>query len=120
MIKKQLSDSDGATYIHPAEIIEPIENDSSAIAQALLQLVCWIQKSKQPMHIGARVMVLSNALNIQNESFAAIARTTGISREGVRLMAKELETIYGLRPNNSRSDATRRRCRDARNRHKQC
>ena len=52
MIKTQFSEADGAIYIHPVDLIEPIEHDSGTMAQALLQLVCWIHKSKKPTHIG--------------------------------------------------------------------
>ena len=99
---------------HPADHIEPQRNERSDLADALVQIVCWTLKNKKPTHIGARVLVLSNALNIDSASFASIGREAGLTREAVRLMARELEDEFGLRPNNSRSDATRRRCRQAR------
>ena len=114
MIKHPIREHDAADYSHPVDRIEPRRNERSDLADALVQIVCWTLKNKRPTHIGARVLVLSNALNIDNASFASIGRETGLTREAIRLMARELENEFGLRPNNSRSDTTRRRCRDAR------
>lgn len=114
MIKHPIRDHDAADYSHPVDHIEPQRNERSDLADALVQIVCWTLKNKKPTHIGARVLVLSNALNIDGASFASIGRETGLTREAIRLMARELENEFGLRPSNSRSDATRRRCRNAR------
>lgn len=114
MIKHPIRDHDAADYSHPVDHIEPQRNERSDLADAIVQIVCWTLKNKNPTHIGARVLVLSNALNIDSASFASIGRETGLTREAIRLMARELENEFGLRPSNSRSDATRRRCRNAR------
>ena len=110
----QIRDSDASTNHHPVDDMEPIEDPRHALAEAFVMVVCWTIKTDDPTHIGARVMVLANALSIDNVSYADIGRECGISREGVRLMAKELETQFGLRATNSRSDTTRSRCRAAR------
>ena len=110
----QIRDSDAATNHHPVDDMEPIECERSMLAEALVRVVHWTIKTDEPTHIGARVMVLANALSIDNVSYADIGRECGISREGVRLMAKELETQFGLRAANSRSDTTRGRCRASR------
>jgi hypothetical protein len=120
-----IREHDAAEYSHPVDHIEPQRNERNEridLADAMMILVCWMTKNKNPIHIGARVLVLSNALNIDSASFASIGRDTGLTREAVRLMARELENEFGLRPNNSRSDATRRRCREARTQkgHKIC
>ena len=114
MIKHPIREHDAADHLHPVDHIEPQRNERSDLADALVQIVCWTLKNKKPTHIGARVLVLSNALNIDSASFASIGRETGLTREAIRLMARELENEFGLRPSNSRSDATRRRCRNAR------
>jgi hypothetical protein len=109
-----IREHDAADHLHPVDHIEPRRNERSDLADALVQIVCWTLKNKKPTHIGARVLVLSNALNIDGASFASIGRETGLTREAIRLMARELENQFGLRPSNSRSDTTRRRCRNAR------
>ena len=109
-----IREHDAADHLHPVDHIEPRRNERSDLADVMVVLVCWMTKNKNPIHIGARALVLSNALNIDSASFARIGRETGLTREAVRLMARELENEFGLRPNNSRSDATRRRCRSAR------
>lgn len=114
MTTHPIREHDAADYSHPVDHIEPRPNERTDLADVMMVLVCWMTKNKNPIHIGARALVLSNALNIDSASFASIGRETGLTREAVRLMARELENEFGLRPNNSRSDATRRRCRNAR------
>ena len=116
MSQYQLRDTDAADWRHPVEHIEPEECPVSKTAEALRNVVCWLVRNDndEPTHIGARCMVLSVALGIDAITYAEIGRRCGITREAVRLMAKELETTYGLRSSNARSDTTRRRCRVAR------
>ena len=113
----QIRDNDAATHHHPVDDIEPLPDTRGDLAEALVRVVIWMHSSKEAVNIGARGMVLATALNLQLEnvsSYADIARASGLSREAIRLMAKELESKFGLRSSNSRSNETRRRCKVAR------
>lgn len=114
-----LRDDDAAVDDHPVDHMEPIEDERGGLADALVRIVLWMHSSREAPNVGARAMVLAIALNLDIEnvaSYASIARSAGLTREAVRLMAKELEIEFGLRSNNSRTDATRRRCKEARRR----
>jgi len=112
----ELRDNDAADWRHPVDHIEPEECPVSKTAEALRNVVCWLVRNDndEATHIGARCLVLSVALGIDAITYAEIGRRCGVTREAVRLMAKELETTYGLRSSNARSDSTRRRCKEAR------
>jgi hypothetical protein len=112
----QIRDTDAADWRHPVDHMEPEEDPTSELAEALKAVVLWLVRNDNdlPSHIGARCIVLSVALGIDGISYAEIGRRAGITREAVRLMAKELEDNYGLRSSNSRSDSTRKRCQEAR------
>jgi hypothetical protein len=112
----KLRDTDAIDWSHPVDDIEPIECERSALAEVLRNIVCWLVRTDndEATHIGARCLVLDVALGIDAITYAEIGRRCGITREAVRLMAKELETKYGLRSSNARSDMTRKRCKDAR------
>lgn len=112
----QIRDTDAADWRHPVDHMEPEEDPTSELAEALKAVVLWLVRNDNdlPSHIGARCIVLSVALGIDGMSYAEIGRRAGITREAVRLMAKELEDNYGLRSSNSRSDSTRKRCQEAR------
>lgn len=111
-----IRDSDAADWRHPVDHIEPEEDPINKTAEALKAVVLWLVRNDNdlPSHIGARCLVLSVALGIDCIPYAEIGRRAGITREAVRLMARELEDTYGLRSSNSRSDSTRRRCQEAR------
>jgi len=114
-----LRDADAAVEDHPVDHMEPLPDERGDLADALVRVVLWMHSSKEAANVGARAMVLAVALNLDLEhvaSYASIARSAGLTREAVRLMAKELETEFGLRSTNSRTDQTRRRCRDSRKR----
>jgi hypothetical protein len=112
----QIRDSDAADWRHPVDHIEPEEDPINKTAEALKAVVLWLVRSEndKPKHIGARCLVLSVALGIDGIPYAEIGRRCDLTREAVRLMAKELEDTYGLRSSNSRSDTTRRRCKETR------
>ena len=108
----QFKDIDAVDYAHPVDHIEPVGDEYRAdLQEALRVIVCWSLKSNQAQHVGARMLVLANSLGVEPTSFAEIARRSDLTREAVRLMARELEDKFGLRPSNSRTDETRRRCR---------
>jgi alkylated DNA nucleotide flippase Atl1 len=115
----ELRGSDAAVIDDPVDHMEPIEDEPRELNDALMRIVLWMHSSKEAANIGARAMVLAVSLNIDLEhvaSYASIARSAGLTREAVRLMAKELEVEFGLRTRNSRTDATRQRCKDSRKR----
>lgn len=115
----QIRETDAATNHHPVDDMEPEQDTRGDLAEALTHIVLWIHTSKEAELIGARALVLATALNLDvdtNTSYSNIGRVCGCSREAVRLMAKELETRFGLRSHFSRSDKTRRRCKAARER----
>jgi hypothetical protein len=104
---------------HPVDKIEPLPEEVrderiAELSTALVEILHWMTKRKSPRHIAARALVLANALHVQNNSFADIGRATEISREGVRLMAREIEERFGVRSCNNRGDDTRRKCRKSR------
>ena len=109
-----IRESDAIDDRHPVEHIEPEECPRSKTAEALMRIMFWFNRSTIPSHIGARVMVLSVALGIDDSTWADIARECGITREAVRLMAKEIEDEFNLRTANARTDTTRRNCAKAR------
>tara|TARA_R110000744_G_scaffold90984_1_gene176578 strand:- start:41 stop:436 length:396 start_codon:yes stop_codon:yes gene_type:complete len=114
----ELWEQDLSTNDHPVDSIEPqgrAEDEvRDSLRVALREVITWIERSPEASSIISRVKVLSNALGIQERSFAKIARDVGLSREGVRLMSKDLELKFNLRPSNSRSDSTRNKCKMSR------
>jgi len=119
----QLRETDAIDDRHPVDFIEPIEPSEPPGAEIIRAIVHWLSSQKTtdfdltPSHMGARVMVLRVALGFDSQSWADIGRRCDISREGVRLMAKELERNFGLRAVNARSDSARAASRRARNQH---
>ena len=110
----QIREDDAIDDRHPVEHIEPVESETSEAAHAIMRLVFWFNKSTVPSHVGARVLVLSVALGIDDRTWADIARECDVTREAIRLMAKELENEFNLRSCNARTDSTRRACKRAR------
>lgn len=110
----QIREDDAIDDRHPVEHIEPVESETSEAAHAMMRLVFWFNKSTVPAHVGARVLVLSVALGIDDRTWADIARECDVTREAIRLMAKELENEFNLRSCNARTDSTRRACKRAR------
>ena len=112
-----IRDDDAATWEHPVDIIEPQDDPPPLLAEALRHVVLWMNRSRNPSKVGARAMVLGQALDLDINgmiTYADIAEASGLSREAVRQMARELEDRFGLRSYNSRSDETRRKCSAAR------
>ena len=107
---------------HPVDYIEPKEQERSEQSEIIMSILFWMlrhdttAKTQVPAHMGARVWVLSVALGVESISWAEIGRRCGLTREGVRLMAKELESEFGLRAVNARTEPTRRASRRARER----
>jgi len=108
-----IRETDALDYRHPVDYIEPEIQERSEQADALLAVVFWMMRTgttakvQVPAHMGARVWVLAVALGVESLSWAEIGRRCGLSREGVRLMAKELENEFGLRSINARTDQAR-------------
>lgn len=114
-ITRMIKPDDALVEMHPVNTIEPIENETSREAEALVHVLMWITKVSIPTHISARAKTLLVALGKDSTSWAEIARQSDITREAVRLMAKELERDFGLRSCNSRRNGTRAKCRRSRN-----
>ena len=118
----QIRESDAVDYRHPVDYIEPETQERSESADVIMSVLFWLMrhnttaKTQVPAHMGARVWVLSVALGVESISWAEIGRRCGLTREGVRLMAKELESEFGLRAVNARTDDTRSASRRARER----
>ena len=101
----KIREGDAIDDRHPVDHIEPIETETSKAAGAMMRLLFWFNKSTVPSHIGARVLVLSVALGIDDRTWASIANECGVTREAVRLMAKEVEDEFNLRSCNARQKA---------------
>lgn len=118
MSRVELLECDLAYDDHPVDKIEPIQelNDErlAELSSALVEILHWMTKRKSMKNVAARALVLASALQVRSNTFAEIGRATGISREGVRLMAREVEKKFGVRSCNNRGDETRRRCRESR------
>ena len=121
MKTRPINESDLIDDRHPVEYIEPLEQSvASKQSEIIMAIIHWMlkqdttPKEEIPLHIAARVMVLSVALNIDSTSYACIGRATGLTREAIRLMARELEDDFGLRSSNARSDDARRAAKRAR------
>ena len=114
MKTRPINENDLVDDRHPVDHIEPPKQSvASKQSEIILAIIHWMLKQDTtpkesiPLHIAARVMVLSVALNIDSTSYAEIGRATNLSREAVRLMAKELEVDFGLRSGNAREKARR-------------
>ena len=110
----QIRETDAIDTRHPVDFIEPIEQQPSREAEALLKIIIWMTKVDIPTHIAARVKTLSVSLGADSSTWADIARECDVTREAVRLMSKDLEEMFGLRSCNARSDATREQCKQSR------
>jgi hypothetical protein len=109
----QIKHFDQPIFHHPVDDIEPIESPQSALAEALVRIVIWQTTGISAGGIAARTLVLSESLSLNPKAltWAEIAEHTGITRQAVDLMARELEDQFKLRSNNARNDTTRERCK---------
>lgn len=111
----QIREDDAIDDRHPVEHIEPVEDLQTKFAEAQCRLVVWMMSDGTPDRIAARVLILATALNltINTTTESDIARTCGITRSAVSLMAIELDQQFGIKSYNLRPEGSRERCRKA-------
>ena len=106
----QIRDSDAATYHHPVDDMEPIEDPRHELAESWVRVAAWFGQSKD-----AKVLILQCGLGILpgTVKYEDIAKISGLTRSAIQLIAKELEEQFGLSTYNRRTERNRQRCRTA-------
>jgi len=111
----QIRESDACTPHHPVDDMEPLPDTRGDLAEALVRVVVWQISGGSVNKVAARTMLLATALQIGANAltYEDIAQSTGITRGGVQLMARELEDQFGIKTHNARKQETRKRCSKA-------
>lgn len=97
--------------------LEPVVEHTRELAVVMARLMVFLASGGTANSIGARTMVLAQALNIDLgdniKTFEDIAQASGLTRSAVSAVANELRDTFGLQSCNNRPESNRIKCRKA-------
>ena len=112
-----LENTDIAVNEDVVDILEPVTEHTRELAVAIARLMVFLVSGGTANSIGARTMVLAQALNIELgdniQTFEDIAKASGLTRSAVSAVANELRDTFGLQSYNNRPQSNRDNCRKA-------
>lgn len=112
-----LENTDIAVNEDVVDILEPVTEHTRELAIVIARLMVFLVSGGTANSIGARTMVLAQALNIELgeniQTFEDIAKASGLTRSAVSAVANELRDTFGLQSYNNRSESNRDNCRKA-------
>lgn len=106
-----------AARTHPADIMEPEEEESQVLLGALLaRLNQWVANGGDVRSCGMRFLAMSFVLNPEASGFrseAEIARKHGLERATVSKLVSDFRDTFAITTRPMRSERTRKVCREA-------
>jgi len=112
-----LENTDIAVNDDVVDKLEPVVEHTRELAVVMARLMVFLISGGTASSIGARTMVLAQALNLDLgnniKSFEDIAKASGLTRSAVSAVANELRDTFGLQSYNNRPESNRDNCRKA-------